>query len=305
MTSSPSATAVIVTRDRREALRSLLESLRGQTTRPELVVFDDASSDGSFEMVRSEFPEAVARRFDEPLGCIARRSEAADIARGEILFFLDDDIEIGSQDTLERTLAEFDDPRIGAVAMPYMEAWDAPRVRKRAPSPREVYVTFRYAGGACAVRRDVFRALGGYRPGLVIQGEESDLCLRMIAAGYVTRLGSAAPLLHLRLPPDDLDSKAFNGTRNELLYAWRNVPLPYLGVRMIKLLARAVVVGVGSRNLGAAARGLLEGVRRIIEGAAQRRPVDRDVYRLAHRLKGARPLRLAEIEHDLPPPIPT
>jgi hypothetical protein len=183
--------------------------------------------------------------------------------------------------------------------MPFMESWDTPRVRFRAPNTNGVFATFRFAAGASAVRRDLFLSLGGFRPELVVQGEETDFCLRLLARGFVVRLGTADPLLHLRLPPDDLAAKAMYGARNELLYAWRNVPMPYLPVRLTKVVARALMVGASSRHPLSAISGLWQGFKRTVGAPDQRRPVERGVYRLAHELKKREAIPFEEIEPQL------
>jgi glycosyltransferase involved in cell wall biosynthesis len=298
------ASVVIATQDRKDALRQVINSLMHQTLRPEIVVLDDCSRDGTPEMVRSEFPDVQLVTTDAPLGYVAHRTEGGRRAHGRIIFFLDDDMVLESNETLEHTLGEFDHPRVGALAIPFMEAWDR-EVRFRAPAPTPPFATFRFAGGSSAVRRDVFLAVGGFRPELFLLGEESDYCLRMLAAGFVTRLGTAPPMLHLRLPPDDLRAKAFYGRRNDVLYAWRNVPMPYLPMRLVKVAAQSAVVGATFREPVAAARGTARGVWQAARDPGQRDPVSRDVYRLAHRLKKRHAIPIHETEHELPSPRPT
>jgi hypothetical protein len=99
-----------------------------------------------------------------------------------VVFSLDDDAVFSSPFVLEQTLRDFSHPRIGAVAIPYIEPHKANREMQRAPTREDVWITASYIGTAHAVRRDVFLALGGYREHLVHQGEEGDFCIRMLAA---------------------------------------------------------------------------------------------------------------------------
>ena len=115
-------------------------------------------------------------------GYIVRRNEGARVAKGDVIFSLDDDAVFSSSLVVEQTLRDFSHPRIGAVAIPYIEPHKANKEMQRAPTREDVWITASYIGTAHAVRRDVFLALGGYREHLVHQGEEGDFCIRMLAA---------------------------------------------------------------------------------------------------------------------------
>ena len=121
-------------------------------------------------------------RNEVSAGYIIRRNEGARVARGDVIFSLDDDAVFSSAFVVEQTLRDFSHPRIGAVAIPYIEPHKANKEMQRATTREDVWITASYIGTAHAVRRDVFLALGGYREHLVHQGEEGDFCIRMLAA---------------------------------------------------------------------------------------------------------------------------
>src|SRR5690606_10661838 len=108
-------------------------------------------------------------------------------------------------ETVAATVRDFDHPRIGAVAVPFLEGG---RWGKQAPlTDGGAHATDAFIGAAFAVRRDGVMRVGGFRPSLVIYTEESDLCLRMLAAGYVTRLGTAPPVVHEPNPARDVTAR--------------------------------------------------------------------------------------------------
>lgn len=300
MSLTPEATIVVTTRDRRDLLRRMLPSALAQGD-VEVLVVDDGSTDGTAEMVREGFPEVRVERSETALGLIAQRNRAARMARGRILFSIDDDAEFADPATVDETLGLFADPRVGAVALPYVDVLRAPHVQHRAPAAG-AWVASTYRGTAHALRRDVFLALGGYRAELERQGEEPDYCLRMLARGYVTLLGRTTPIVHREAPRPQPDRALALVWRNELLHALHNVPLPYLPVRLAKVLASAAVAAVAWRRPLPVARGVLEAASVLPSAMRARDPVPRAVYRLDHALRKRGPVRLEQIAPQLPPP---
>ncbi len=84
---------VIVTYKCREAARDCLASIY-ETTKDvevEVIVLDNASDDGTVEMVRSEFPRVRLIASPENLGFAAGCNRAAEEARGDYVFLLNPD----------------------------------------------------------------------------------------------------------------------------------------------------------------------------------------------------------------------
>jgi N-acetylglucosaminyl-diphospho-decaprenol L-rhamnosyltransferase len=77
----------------REFLRACLHSLLRTTSKSkiEVIVADNASSDGAAEMVEREFPEVVLIRNRDNLGFAFASNQAANAASGRHLFFLNND----------------------------------------------------------------------------------------------------------------------------------------------------------------------------------------------------------------------
>jgi glycosyltransferase involved in cell wall biosynthesis len=294
-------TVVVTTKDRREDLARLLPTVLAQTVDCEILVIDDGSSDGTSELVRGSFPGVRLERSDRSLGYIVQRTRAASLAGGRILVSLDDDAVLPSPRTIEQTLADFDHPRIGAVAIPFDDVRATGEVqRQRAPDAEGRWLSDTYVGTAHAVRRDVFLRVGGYRASLGHQVEELDFCLRMLGEGYVVRLGRADPLRHLESPKRNISRLLTLTARNELLNGWHNVPLPYLPVRWAKVLATSAIQAARWREPGALAKGAWEGMRDSYRLRADRRPVARSVYRVNHDLRKRAPLRLEQVDGRLP-----
>jgi GT2 family glycosyltransferase len=298
--STPTATIVIATKNRKDELRRALASTFTQTAPLEVVVIDDGSSDGTADLIRAEFPAVRLYRREHSTGYIAARNEGARSA-AQIVVSIDDDAAFPSRFTVEQTVREFDHPRVGAVAIPFVNVHQDEVVRQRAPAADRVYVTDRYIGTAHAVRRDVFLAVGGYREHFVHQGEEGDLCLRMLAAGYVVRLGAADPIHHFESNRRSYARMDYYGRRNDVLFAWHNVPgiaLPvHLGASTANGLRHMLRTGRWRHGL----MGLAAGYARCARYPTGRSPVPWCVYRLGRELKAAGATPLEAIEKRLTP----
>ncbi|NBR48668.1 glycosyltransferase [bacterium] len=90
----PKVSIVIPVFNRSHCIQRALASIRVQQVGEcELIVGDDASSDGTWEIVRGEFPDSRIARLDVNSGAAAARNAAMRFARGEYLAFLDSDDE--------------------------------------------------------------------------------------------------------------------------------------------------------------------------------------------------------------------
>jgi len=278
------ATVVIVTKNRRDELRDSVRSAVEQTGKPDVLVLDDGSNDGSSEMVEREFPAARVVRYDRSEGYIVRRNQAARLARTPIIVSIDDDATFSTPDTVTQVLGEFDDERIGAVAMPYINVRCDDIIRKRAPGALGGYATNGFIGTAYAVRRDVFLGLGGFSELFFHQGEEREFCTRMLAAGFVTALGRSDPVHHAVSPRRDLRRIHVFARRNDILCAWLTTPMPYLPVHIAGTVTKGAAFGLRMSRVRWMATGVLAGLGGCLRHWAARRPVSIAAYRLSREL---------------------
>jgi GT2 family glycosyltransferase len=287
------ATVVIVTKDRKEDALRAVGSAISQRPPIDVLVLDDGSTDRTSSALERAFPAARVVRFDEPAGCIARRNAAAVLTDAPVLISIDDDAEFPADNVVARTLAELDDPLVGAVAMPYVDVGVDDTTRQAAPDGHRAYASYGFRGTAYAVRRELFQRLGGFLEHFFHQAEEPDFCVRMLAEGHVVRLGTADAIRHHVSPKRDVDRMWFYGCRNDILFACHNVPWPYLPARIARVAAHSLWLGVGVRRPGLFARGVVAGLRDC--SRAERRPVSRAVYRLYHDLRRNGPVPIDEI----------
>ena len=294
------ATVVVVTKDRVGDARRAVKSATKQSGNVEVIVIDDASADGTAEEIAGEFPEARVQRADSSQGYIAQRNKAARLARGEIIVSLDDDAQFSSTETIQSLLEEFADPRVGAVAMPYIDVGFGTGVLQARPEPDRMFLTHTFRGTAYAVRRELFLKLGGFRETLYYQWEEPDFCARLMDAGYLVVLGGTPPILHHESQKRNYDKMLYWGRRNYLLVSWWNVPTRYLPGRLLKVWTHGVVLAWKSRRFKPTLSGLARGCIDAYRTRAYRRPVSPAVHRQMRRLLKAGPQPIGSARRDSP-----
>ncbi len=292
----PLVSVIIPTRNRMDELREALASVAKQTIDAEVLVMDDASTDGTCRMVREEFPDVQVFPGDEPRGPTYRRNLGASLAKGTYLVTLDDDCRFVSEDTIAKTVEGFDDPRIGAVTIPFVNVNEDDVVRYGAPDNEGCYITASYFGGMVVFRKDVYEAMGGYRTHFFMHVEEADLALRMLDEGWVVRLGHAEALEHLKSAKRDRPMVRVLGPRNQILFAWHNVPMPYLPLQMLATTVKGLGYGFRRGHFWAASLGFLRGYFGIWRYLFKRKAVGRRVYLFSRKLRGKGTVRLGEDE---------
>ena len=174
--------------------------------------------------------------------------------------------------------------------MPFINVGIDDVVRQRAPSDARRYVTDTFVGTAYALRRDLFLALDGFRTLFFHQGEEREFCTRMLAAGSLTCLGRGNAVHHRPSPRRDVRRVHVYARRNDLLYAWLDVPMPYLPIHALGTLANGLRHGLRTRRTRWMLEGVLAGLSACLHHRRARHAVDASAYRLHRRLRTRGPV---------------
>lgn len=285
MTHQVKATVVIITRNRKMDLRRAVVSALTQTARPEILVIDDGSTDGTSEMIVYDFPTVCLLSDARSKGYIVQRNRAARVASGEVIVSIDDDACFSSQDVIEHTLGEFSDKRIGAVAIPFVNLNHGGIINQIAPSCKGIYIAPAFCGTAYAIRRDLFMRLDGFKEAFFHQGEEDEFCIRMLDLGFFVRLGTAGPVYHYESPIRDHRRFHIFGPRNVILNTWVNVPTLYLLPHMLINTLNICMHGLRVRQFPLKLQGILKGYGAIPRLSRLRAPVSTKTYRLFRKLK--------------------
>ena len=216
--SSTTATVIIpaYTMDRWDLLSRAVESVQSQTRPPlELILCIDRNPE-LFSRCQHEWGSqadpggvpihVVANRFDQDdsgagahvrahgakrrFGAGWARNTAAELAKGDILVFLDDDA-FGDADWLEHLLAPYDDADVVAVGGAPLPAYETGRPPwfpwnfdwvfgcAYEGMPKQLAPLGHLIGANMSVRREAFEGIGGFHS---IDFDDLDLCMRVAAA---------------------------------------------------------------------------------------------------------------------------
>ncbi len=249
---STALTIGITTRDRPESLRRCLASVSSiPGDAHDVVVFDDASTVPAADVVARCAGTTLVRvvRDDRGVGPIEGRNRLIAEARHEFVLLLDDDAAVFDGGAIARGVGLLEhDGRVAAVAFAQAEADGRPWPEHMQPGRgREPACVAAYIGFAHLIRRSAFTAVGGYRADLVFYGEEKDLCLRLLDAGYLVVYLPDALVAHVPDPSGrDHGRYVRQVIRNDCLSSLYNEPwllvAAGLPVRLWRLrrMARAV-----------------------------------------------------------------
>jgi GT2 family glycosyltransferase len=276
---------VITTRNRRDELLRALASCEAQTAALEVLVVDDCSDDGTAEAVALHHPAVSLTVNDRSRGYIYGRNRAAEAASTNFIFSIDDDAEFSARDTVDEALNGFEVPCVAAISMPFVNVTSDSASTAPPPDGDAVWEVYAFVGTAHALRRDVFLAVGGYEEHFVHQVEEIDLCERLRASGFIVRLVDTQPIRHYESPRRDFERMDYYGRRNDILFAWRCAPMPYLVSFLAKVIAKGLLIGLRVRRPRNMVRGIIAGFR----SCRGRAPVSRALWRRSLELRANGP----------------
>ncbi|NUO33726.1 MAG: glycosyltransferase family 2 protein [Terrabacter sp.] len=214
--------------------------------------------------------------LEENVGIPEGRNIGAREARGDILFFYDDDAFLPTTDVLARLAAEYAlDERIAVVQPRGADPTGLPTPRRWVPHLKtagggaggDVVVFWE---GVCTIRRSAFEQVGGW-PGHFWYGHEGiDLAYRLLDAGWRLRYRPDVVVNHPATQPTRHAVYYRMNARNRVWVAKRNLPHPVAELYVAVWSAITVARVRDREKLGVWFRGLREGVR---EDAGDRRPM--------------------------------
>jgi GT2 family glycosyltransferase len=218
----PLVSIIIPNRDQSDVLRTCIKSIdRSSYKNVELVILEN----GSKEAATHAYYDELARRpnvrlltWDQPFNYSAINNFAVRHSAGEVLLFLNNDIEALNGDWMERMLGHVLSPKVGAVGAKLFYPDDtiqhagvvvglggvAGHVHYHYPRDVGGYVArlvvaqnFSAVTGACLMcRREALESVGGFDERFVIAFNDIDFCLKLREKGWLIVWTPEARLYH-------------------------------------------------------------------------------------------------------------
>jgi O-antigen biosynthesis protein len=245
----PLVSVVIPNKDHPDVLARCVESLaKSSYANYELLVVENGSTDPRTHALYAELrrqPHVRIVEWTKPFNYAAVNNFAAAQANGELLLFLNNDIESINPDWLEELVKLAVQPGVGAVGAKLLYADDTIQhagivvgmggvaghghlhyPRTAAGHGQRLLYTQNVAAvtGACLLMpRAVFRQIGGFDEGFVLAFNDVDICLQVLRAGYRVVWTPEAELYHLesktRGPEDTPEKQARFKREYDLFHA--------------------------------------------------------------------------------------
>jgi GT2 family glycosyltransferase len=296
----PRVSIIIVNWNGLESLRTCLPSVTSiEYPDFEIVLADNASSDGSVEWVTDEYPQIKIVRHPENYAFSKGNNAAVPAASGELLLFLNNDVEVESGFLTPLVRELMSDPEVAAVQPKllqfedrsrfeyagacggYLDRFGYPFTRGRVFDHLEAdsgqydnATDISWASGAAfLVRRHAFLDAGGFDERFYMHMEEVDLCWRMYRMGYRIRVQPASRVYHIggASLPQGNPRKTYLNFRNNILMLYKNLsPKAWLQVFPLRV-----------------ALDLAAGVRAFISGHGAEGQAILKAYRDAHFMKAS------------------
>jgi GT2 family glycosyltransferase len=278
-------TVVIPTHNRRDILRATLRRLAPGLR---VLVFCDACSDGTEQMVREEFAWARLISSSEKLGHSVARSCAFAACDTEFILSIDDDSWPMDADYASRIVEAFGRwPRAAFLAS---SVYDVRHPAGAAPADEAPYRVRNFVGCGFAVRAKVFSELGGFRSFFQYGGEELEIALRAHARGLEIVFLPLLRIYHDKTPVNrDEYEMIRSGFGNNLSSCLLNEPAWICGLHLARLSFKGFAHAVKRGHWKAPLVAWKEFLARTPRLLKERKPLPSSAVLSWHRLKSCPP----------------
>ena len=252
---------ILVNFNDRDRLSACLRSLRGQEPVPEIIVVDNASDDGSLDLLAAEFPEVRRLALAENGGFGKANNAGVLAATGELLLFLNTDTVVppGAVNALAGRLSSAPDAAaagpalarpsgrfqvsfgrsVGLFGQSLQKFLLNPLHERTLPRSRKVRSVGWLSAACLLCRRSAFEAAGGFDEEFFLYFEDIDLCVRMRNAGGRLLFDPSVKVVHEggATTAPRAEASRFEYRRSQLLFYRKHRPPRSAGILLALLQA--------------------------------------------------------------------
>lgn len=280
-------------------LKACIDSVYTQSFQNfELIIIDNASTDGSYEWLR-EYQDIQFKRLDQNYGFSRAVNEGIYLAKGEYVLLLNNDT-IMETDFLEEILKEMKaHPKTFAVCSKMIQYHHPELIddagdeyslmgwtRKRGDGKSvcqymKSEAVFSACAGAALYRKSAFEEIGYFDENFFAYMEDVDISYRARIYGYENRYCASAKIYHIGSATSGSRYNAFKVR----LAAQNNIYVPYKNMPLVQLILNSPFLIMGylvkyiffmKKGLGQAYR---EGIRNGIKGISK---IDKVPFKWQH-----------------------
>lgn len=208
----------------------------------EVIVVDNNSTDGSFEIAKGTFSKAIFIKNEENLGFSAGNNIGIKFAierMAEYVLVLNNDTEV-EKDFLEKLVEEGEkDPKTGILSPIIFngktkEIWfSGGKIKwlkmktqhEKDTKEKDVYKTGYITGCAMLIKSNVFKKIGLFDEDFFLYYEDADFCLRAKKARIKNKIVSSSWVYHFENSEEENKNKVYWLVFSGLLFFRRNTPL--------------------------------------------------------------------------------
>ncbi len=243
----PKISAVVLTHHGRDNLKECFDTLKAQTYENlSLYFFDQASTDGSFEFVKKNFPSVASTQFKENTGFAKGNNDGIKKALDEGADFclvINDDIKADSK-MVEELLSSYETAhnihnKVGMI-QPTILLYDKPKkintignaihylgfgyckdfLKPYKKFTKDIEAAF-VSGAAILISKEYFETVGGFDEDFFMYNEDQNLSWRGLLQGY-THIVSAKSLMWHKYDFHRRAGKIYHSEKNRLMIVMEN-----------------------------------------------------------------------------------
>ena len=223
---------IIVNYNVKEFLQNLIHSIKkaGTNLSYEIIIVDNASDDGSVELLKDKFPEVKLIANQQNLGFSRANNLGLSIAKGKYLLLLNPDTLVG-EDTFEKMISFFEsNPEAGLAGCKILNPDGTLQLacRRLFPGPwtsfckvtglsslfpnsklfarynltyldeNQTYEVDAISGSFMMIKREVYENVGGLDEEFFMYGEDLDWCYRIQKSGYKVFYVHNSQIIHYK-----------------------------------------------------------------------------------------------------------